>query len=433
MLPGGLAARAICAAGLGALATMSTASAADVPVAPPKEVWTVTFATEVRYYSWKSDRGTPTTQNNQPGAGSQVYIPYAMQIVGKPLDDIKLTVLVRSGWVHSHQTTAGLTGTVDTILDTVGAGTLTYYGFQGVQPFVGLSVNAPTGRSALFGSAANARMDPDLVEIGSFGEGWNIGPTAGLNFPITSALMITTSVGYTWRGAFDRERSSSEVDPTKQTPTSTNPGDVVTGTAAIGYQNGPWALSATGTISEETTTVENGADLYRAGRRYVGTGTVSYTWPEKWGQTTVTGSYAHSNRNQVKFLAVPVLLTEIFNTNSDVYRIAVQHLFPLGDSFAWGPTGSYLHRNHNSYDSTTFQFVPAKDRWAAGGQIRYAAGPNVTFNARAEHVWVEEGARPALPDGTQFSVLANGFVTALTAPQVSSTGWMLSGGANVKF
>jgi hypothetical protein len=424
----------------GFFAGLSAASAADIPAqmpvkAPPAEVvrdaWTVQFASEARYYSWKSDRGSPAnTANTSPGNGSQWYVPFALQIAGKPNDVVKAQFLVRGGWVRSSQSTAGLSGTVETITDTVMSGTLTYLGINGIQPFVGLSVNAPTGRSALFGNAANARMDSDLVEIGSFGEGWNIGPTAGVSIPITDALMATASVGYTWRGQFDRERSSAEIDPAVQTPTKLNPGDVITGTMALGYQDQQWSVNLTGSVSEETTTTENSIDLYKGGRRYVASATVAHNWPDKWGQTTLNGSYAHSNRNKVLFLNTPALVSEIASTNSDMHRIGIQHLFLIGDTVALGPTASYLNRNRNSYSPGTLQFTPAKERWTAGGLARVALAPNVTLNARAEYIWTDEDERIA-PGGQLFSVLANAFVAGSAVPVVSSEGWMVAVGLNV--
>jgi hypothetical protein len=425
------------AALVGALAS-SAASAADLlpvkasPAAVVSQAWEATLASEVRYYAWRGDRGSPSTSSTASGSGSQLYVPYALQIAGNPTEDFTLVLLGRSGWVRSKQSTAGLAGEVETITDTVATATLTYLGIAGLQPFVALSMNAPTGKSVLSGAQANARMDPDLVEVGSFGEGWNIGPTVGFSVPITASFMATASVGYTWRGRFDRERSSAEINPAVQSLTRLDPGDTITGTAALAYQGNPWAWSITGAISEETTTVENGIDLYRAGRRYLASAVVSYSWPEQLGQTTLTGAYSHSNRNEVKFLNVAALVAETFNTNSDPYRVGVQHLFPIGANFAFGPTGSYLHRNSNSYDATTLQFVPAKERWAAGGQARYALSDKVTLNMRAEHVWVREDERLA-PGGQQFSVLANAFVAGSAVPVVSSTGWMVAAGANAKF
>lgn len=421
-----------------ALCAWSPAWAADMPTkAPPaapadvvREAWNVQFASEVRYYSWKGDRGSPPNFNTAPGSGSQWYVPVALQVTGKPVDVVKAQFLVRSGWVRSEQSTDGLSGTVATITDTVMSGTWTFLGINGVQPFVALSANAPTGKSALFGTEANARMDPDLVEIGSFGEGWNIGPSAGLSIPLTDQLMLTASVGYTWRGPFDRERSSSEINPAVQTPTNLDPGDVLTGTLTLGYQDRDVTWSATGAVSEETKTTENGVDLYKAGRRYVVSATVARNWPGQWGQTTVNASYAHSNRNEVLFLGTSALVQEVVNTNSDLYRVALQHLFLVDDTLALGPTASYLHRNNNSYGAGTLQFVPAKERWAVGGLARKALTQNVTFNVRGEYVWTDEDERPASGD-VMFSVLANDFVAGSAVPFVSSRGWMVAAGVNV--
>lgn len=430
---------ATCSAALTCVASMACAADLAIFKAEPAEpatfaqraAWDVTVASDVRYYSWSGNRGTPSTASPYPGSGSQLYIPFALQVAGQPTPDWKVSVIGRGGWVHSKQTTPGLTGSVSTITDTVANGTVTYLGIPGLQPFVSLSANMPTGESVLLGSAANARMDPDLVEIGSFGEGWNIGPTLGLNLPITANLLITASVGYTWRGTFDRERSSAEIDPSVQSLTALDPGDTLTGAVSIGYQGDVWTWNVAGSVTEETTTTENGIELYRAGRRYFGTGTLAYRWPAQLGQTTLTASLAHSLRNKVRYLGAPTLVTEVFNTNSNLYRVGVQHLFSF-ERVAIGPTGSFLYRDANSYDSATLQFVPEKKRWAAGGILRIATAGNVTWNARVEHVWVDEDERSA-SGGQQFSVLANAFVAGSAVPVVSSTGWVLAGGVNVKF
>lgn len=418
--------------GLCSVALAAPAAWCAEPAPAASSAWTTTFATDFRLYSWQGTRGSPTTFNTSSGSGSQIYVPLALAVNGKPASDVKLDFLIRGGWVSARQTTAGLTGSVQTFTDTVMSGTATYLGFTGIQPFAGLSVNAPSGRSALYGSAAAARMDPDLVEIASFGEGWNVGPTVGANFPITSALMITASVGYTWRGNYDRERPTNEPSPFVQSTTRINPGDVVTGTASLAYQAAPWSFSLSGSISEEGTTQENAVDLYKPGRRYLGSATVAYSWPDKWGQTTLTGSVTHQNRNDVKFTTIPSLLTELMNTNSNLYRAGIQHLFAVSQTFVIGPTANYLHRDSNSYDAGTLQFLPAKDRIAAGAMARYAVSDSVTLNFRGEHVWTRENERTA-PNNQQFSVLANSFVAALPVPVVSSTGWVFVGGLNAKF
>lgn len=423
---------------LATAAGASTATAAE-PVLPPNTrdtPWLLTVASEVRYFSWKGSSGTPSGINGFPGRGTQIYIPYAAQLVGEPNEDWKLELLGRGGWIHARQSTAGLAGEVETATDTVAAGTLTYRGFAGLQPFVSVSTNLPTGRSVLFGAAANARMDPDMVEIGSFGEGFNIGPTLGFNLLFSPSFVLTASVGYTWRGPFDRENSltpanANQAPSDAQILTGINPGNVLTGTMGLSYKDGPWAASVTGAISEETTSTETGTALYKAGRRYLGSATLAYSWPQDIGVTTLAAAAAHANRNDVLFLGASALITEPLNTNANVYRAGLQHLVPF-DALWIGPTGSVLYRDNNSYDSMTLQFVPAKRRYAAGGVMQYAASDKISFNARAEHVWTHEGDRPSA-NGEKFSVLANDFVPGSAVPVVTGRGWQISTGLNIQF
>ncbi|MGH9809792.1 MAG: hypothetical protein ACRD9W_21505, partial [Terriglobia bacterium] len=332
-------------------------------------------ASEARYFSWTSTRGFPVgvQPTSGHGSGSEFYVPFAAQIVGRPSDDWKIELLGRGGWVWARQSTAGLTGEVATSTDTTASATATYLGFSGIQPFASVNVNLPTGRSELSGSAANARMDPDLVDIASFGEGFNIGPTIGVNLPITKEWTVTTSAGYTWRGSYQRENSldtTNSMNPTTQTPVEIEPGDVLTFYAAVGYQSGRLANTLSGSISAESATSENNVSLYKPGLHYLATDTLSYNWPDI-GLTTLTLSASHANRNKVIYAGTPGIVTEAMNTNSDLYRVGLQHLVPVGQ-FAVGPIGSFLYRDHNGYDSGTLQFVPAKERWSAGALARDA-------------------------------------------------------------
>ena len=422
---------------------MSIACAAEAPIAdrlaaadqafaqaPPP--WSLITSTEVRYFAWKGNRGTPTqtAPTAGSGSGSELYIPFAAKLIGMPLNDLKVEFLVRGGWVWARQNTAGLSGEVATSTDTVANATFTYLGMRAVQPFVAVSFNFPTGRSELFGPAANARMDSDLVDVATFGEGFNVGPTVGFSFPITSTLVITTSGGYTSRGHYSRETSLSALSPIVQTATSINPGDVQTVTASIANRWGPWSGSITGTFSWEGVTFQNGVPLYKPGNRYVAAGTLSYTWAAG-SLTTLIGAFAHSNRNEVLFANTSQLIKEIMNTNSDVTRVGIQHLIPIG-RLTIGPTGSFLYRNHNGYDSTTLQFVPEKERWAAGFIARYGVSDKVIVNARVDHVWTRENEHPSV--GNQmFSVLAGAFVPGSAVPVVSSTGWQAVVGATVSY
>ena len=127
---------------------------------------------------------------------------------------------------------------------------------------------------------------------------------------------------------------------------------------------------------------------------------------------------------------VASLIGEALNSNSDVYRVGLQHLVPVGD-FQIGPTGSVLYRDHNGYNSATLQFVPQKTRWSAGILAQYAASSAVTLNARVEGVWTHENENPA-PDGSKFDFLQNFILPASAVPRIAGSGWQTSIGINVK-
>ncbi|HET7806611.1 MAG TPA: hypothetical protein VFL53_20420 [Pseudolabrys sp.] len=402
--------------------------------------WTATFSTETRYYSWRNNFIPPDTSGIGPGRGWEVYIPFAMQLTGKPVDDLNVDFVVRGGWVKAAQTTTGLAGEVATSTDTVMSVDATYLGWQGLQPFIALSANLPTGKSALFGTSVNARMDPDLVEISTFGEGYNLGPSFGFNVPIAGSLLFTASVGYTWRGPFDRESAFPTLPPGVDPdlvanlidiiPTvKINPGENTTVTGAVNYGTGSFAVGLTGSASWESPTNVRDRPSFKPGLRYLLSLQSSYKWPEKWGVTELTAAAAHSNRNKLVFeIAEPT--SEKFNSNSNVYRVGLQHLFPV-DQFQIGPTVSFLYRDHNGYNSTTLQFVPQKTRWAAGMLAQYAPNATVTLNARVEHVWTRENESPA-EDGAKLDVLAKSLIPASTVPVISGTAWQTSFGINVK-
>jgi hypothetical protein len=440
---------AIAAAGVTILG-VSGGWAADVPSNteqpsdPIERRWNATFASDVRLFSWRNNFAPPPdAPPGSRGRGSELYIPYALEVVGKPTDLFQVEILGRGGWVKANQSTPGRTGEVALSTDTVASGTITYLGWNGIQPFVAVQTNLPTGRSALFGTAANARMDPDLVEISTFGEGFNIGPTGGFAFPISKSLVLTTSAGYTWRGPFLREVLLTEPDTRliTQVPTDINPGNNLTLTGAATFKGNELSGRLIGSISKETATEQNGTQILRAGNRYVVSGTLAYAWPETpgekplgaktWGVTTLTASAAHAGRNDILIAGASALTQELVNSNSNVVRVGVQHLFPVGQFAAAGPTGSVLYRDRNGYDSATLQFVPKKVRWSAGLLARYAPSDTVTFNASVEAVRTHEDENPAF-DFLKFSVTANNFVPAFPVPVVSGTALQATLGINVK-
>jgi hypothetical protein len=405
------------------------ALAADLPAMPTKAVvqtvdktWTWTFNSEVRYFTWSGTRGFPTDVPplSGNGHGTQVYNPIALQVSGNPNPDWKIDSTLRGGFVWASQTTSGNRGSVSTPVDTQLSGTATYLGINGVQPFATINFNLPTGSSALYGNSRFARMDPDLVDLQTYGEGLNVGPTLGVNVPVTPELIVTLSAGYTERGTFDKEAADLITGEITATDRIKN-GNEATVTGAVGYTHG--ALAVQGSVSQawDSTSSVNGFVQYRTGPRTTFSGSIGYAWNPQWS-SSVNGYWVHTDRNDVLGMAPGVLIPEMFNSNTDIVRINVDSTYKMQSGLAVGPYASFLHRNHNSWDSTAFAFVPAKTRWSIGGIAAYPLQSNLSINARVEHIWTREDQHPDAP-GFPGSGL----------PDMSGESWLVLGGLTLRY
>jgi hypothetical protein len=282
-----------------------------------------------------------------------------------------------------------------TTTDTVVSGTATYLGIPGLQPFIAMNLNLPTGTTALYGIAANARMDPDIVDLATFGEGLNVGPTVGVNIPILDALILTFGSGYTWRGGY---RMEALLDPAnlEQATTLVGPGRIATQTASLGYQQTKLTLLASASYAHETTTYLDHVASYVLGDRYTLSATAGYSWTQS-SSTTFTAAWTNAEKNRVLDPALMAVIPESFRSNSAVYRYRLEQSFASGN-WTVAPMVNYMRRDQNSYNPVTQQFIPAKTRIGTGGSAQYAISEGTSLKASAEHFWINENHTELTPD-----------------------------------
>jgi hypothetical protein len=406
------------------------AIAADMPVKAVvqsiDQLWNISYNSEIRYFSWQNTRGFPTDVAPLVGTGhgTQVYAPMSLSLTGNPSPNWKFDFVVRGGFVSSSQTTSGERGSVDIPVDTQLSGTVTYNGFTGFQPFVAMLINAPTGSSALLGSARFARMDGDLVDQGTYGEGWNFGPTAGVNIPLAQSLILTLSGGYTNRNPFNKESANPVTGLITDTVSIKN-GDEATVTVALGYSQGPLSLQGSAShswdqVSQSSQFGMQDFNRYRVGPRTTISGSGSYAFDAMWS-VYANGFWTHTQKNDVLDMSGMALITEPFNSNSNLFRVntGVNHKFANGVTV--GPIASFLFRDVNGYDPTTFSFVPAKTRYAVGGTASYSVTNKININGKLERVWIRENMNPGPP------------AFAPIVPFMSGDAWAAVAGATVNF
>ena len=163
--------------GAGVAAAADMAAPVEQQAQAAQSAWTATGSLDFKYFTYEGTRGTTASASplGQRGKGSQFYMPLALQLVGAPTDEFKIELMARTGYVSSRQSTATFSGSYSGSTDTVVSATGTYLGWAGIQPYLSLNLNLPTGETVLRGTSGRARLDPDFVDVPTFGEGFNIG------------------------------------------------------------------------------------------------------------------------------------------------------------------------------------------------------------------------------------------------------------------
>lgn len=397
------------AAAFAAVGAISAAASA-VQAQTAARVWSTTVNADVRYYGWSSSLG---------GSGAQLYMPIGVQLSGRPDPDWKLNFLVRGGSIWSRQSTATASSEIWTPTDTNFTPTATYLGWNGITPFVSVSFNLPTAKkaSATNTTQSNNKTDPDVVATPAFGEGFNVGPTIGVNINISEAVVLGVGAGYTYRGPFDQAGLT--------TLSRFDPGDVYTINTSLAYRGDRLSVQTSLAYSFETKTFQDGAALYRAGDRIIAGLQAAYTWNDNWG-TKFGLNYSHFEKNYVTAAGVSDLVREAFNSNSDVTKLSLEVPFSAAN-YTIGPNVGFLYRNRNGYDPTTYQFLAAKTSWNAGVAGSIAVSRQFMLNLSLQHIWVREGGSPTKIDA------ANVVVPDSAVPESFANAWVASLGGSMRF
>jgi hypothetical protein len=411
---------ALIGVGLTVAGEVGPAIAADDP-------WQSVVNVEARYMSWHSsggNAGLPIGVGMGGGSGQQLYLPVALQSTGRLAQDLKVEFLIRGGEIWTRQRTP--TGSVEFSLptDTVAGTTLTYLGWAGIQPFLSVNLNIPTGQSIIKGTSSNTKVDADLVPTPVFGEGLNVGTTIGVNVPIHESLIVSLGAGYTDRGSYDRTGIFGPITTTPGTVTY-DPGDVFTFNGSIGFRGERGSVQFSAAYSIESATLVNDKSFYQAGDRIVLSAKAGYAWTDNWA-SRLGVSYSHMGKDLIAQASGPGLVVESANSNGDVYRLSLDTTYSK-DNYSIGPTASLLFLMRNGYEATAPEFTPQRTGWSAGLVGYYQLSPQFSVNARAEYLHVKQGDNP-----TDIGP-SNNPIPGTEIPPVLTTGWLGSIAGVIRF
>jgi hypothetical protein len=371
-------------------------AAAGLAAAPPavrgESAWSQSLSVSMQHYQWKDDAGR---------RGTQSLLPFAWQLSGNPAEALGMQFMLRSGWMRSRQTNAGQTAAADSRTDTLLGGTFSYLALPGLQPFLSLNANLPSGRSR-YGNG-QAHMDEDVVAAPTHGEGRNLGLTAGVNVPLTDALVATAALGRTRRGSYETANLGRF-----------DPGDNRSWSLGLGYEGDSLSARLQTAHASESETRRNGVDYYRAGAHRVTTLSLAYAWNGHWA-TRANLSRGRTDKNRVLAGGAPPLVEETFNSNSGVRQIDVETAYST-QHYALGAQLGWLRRDHNAWQPSDSRFLSAKQRWSLGLNGQYALDRNVRLSLAAVRIRMVQDKNP----GTG-------------GPKTRSTAWQLVAGLDWRF
>src|SRR5262245_559374 len=321
---------------------------------------------DFRFVTWEGSRGTDIFSPER-GKGSQLYAPLTLGTVVDFSGAARWELIAKSAYVWSNHATKGQEATYSGPTDTQLSATVSLGGFPYVRPLAGVVVNVPTGESFLPGQRRFLRMAPDLVEIGAYGEGLNINPIIGFTFSPIPQVTWTPSVGYAWRGAFDREGGKFVVIDKGFTPpddvktvdltstrVATDPGDVLTASLSTVAKFGNLSLESTTSFTSESEVTQNGIPVGRKGAGYISNLSGLYVVSPTFG-IIFNGSWRFNEKNRVPMdlpsaghpFGAGGLIEEAKNSNSHVLIGGIQPTFVLSDNVRLGVNYSILHRTEN--------------------------------------------------------------------------------------
>lgn len=302
-------------------------------------------------------------EDNKDSHASQVYAP--VTISGR-LKDFSFSLLAAYAYTSLHESGAGNTS-LSYPLDTKLNLSYAIIDKLPIDILVGLDFNLPTGKTDLRQRQLPLMMDPDLISINNFGEGFNLNPT------ITIAKEWRNWVGaigfgYLWRGSYD---FCSDIGVTDY-----QPGEVYNVNGEVRYFFSP-AMFARFFASHawyRPDTVRD-TDFFREGDfTQFGLG-LNYSQGKKWDAgVTFRGIF----RDKSRFQGTPGdLVTERWDSQGDEFVIDLTARYLLNEKTALRSAIQGRYFTENDYPADSPFFVGKREKVSLSMGVTRALATNL--------------------------------------------------------
>ncbi len=318
---------------------------------------------------------------NLDESGHQVHVPIRFDF---QQENFYASIL--SGYAAtSFQSDDGDDASLSRPLDTKVGLSYAFLGLLPVDFLVGLDFNLPTGKTDLRRSDLPVIMDPDLVSITGFGEGFNVNPTLSVA-RVFGKTSVGIAAGYTWRGEYDFSRELQDYDP----------GDVFNLRAELRHDFGSgwqWALFGEfATFGEDTVSDD---DFFEAGDTYHFGTTVQHVRTNWDLGFTLRAVFREENDFRDRRGA---LRTEDENSFGNEYVAALSFGYVTAERTRLRTTAAFLLIEENDYDGSSPAYADQREKYSLGLSAERDLNPNLTASLHAVGFVLHERERFSHPE-----------------------------------
>jgi hypothetical protein len=256
-----------------------------------------------------------------------------------------------------------------------------------VDILIGLDFNLPTGKSNLKERDQVLLMDPDLVTITNFGEGFNVNPTVSIAKEWGN-WVVGVGFGYVWRGEYDFRNKvfewTHDMGPIAGSQSfytkDYNPGDILNANAEVRYYFSPnWNARFFGLYTWYTKDKVDSLKFYQEGD-FLLLGLGLYYNQKKWDagftlrsifrdkskfKEEVPAAYASPSELYARWRSLP-LSTEDQNSHGDEWVADLSLRYFLNDKTTIKSFLQGLLITKNDYPSNSPRFIGQREKISLG-------------------------------------------------------------------
>ena len=253
----------------------------------------------------------------------------------------------------------------------------------------GLDFNLPTGRTKLSDEDLYLMMDPDLVSITSFGEGFNVNPTISLSKE-WGDWMLGVGLGYIYRGEYDYGHSFHDYDP----------GDIYTITTQIMYFfQESWRFRAFTNFSIYETDELDNDDFYEEGDYFQWGLAAMYYRPEYDVELSVQNVLR--GKSEFSETGTGHISKESDNSHGDEWITSLRANYRPNDLTAFKFFVTYLYIDENDYPESSIYYIGKREKISFGASVVKMIIPHLSGELGAKGFFMQDDETWAHPDSKQ--------------------------------